>query len=205
MSRTKYPISEDALMRAVFHQVQSRGIARVSMDEVARAVRVSVGRLYAHFGNREALLASAYRTYSFWVDSRLDDRFSEYPEGQPFWPFWRMLVRHFIDDPDGRTFLTLFRERESFLPLSEQSRIVPYTLELWLERNADLLGPAPLGAQALIVWGLLSASASKLVGQRQRGPISTNALGEACWAALRAGRRGWTHPRGALRIFTPPR
>lgn len=177
-------------MRAVLNEVASRGVARVSLEAVARAAGVSTGTLYTWFPDRAALLACAYEYYNVFACEQIDALFGEYPEGLPFHRFWLTLTQQLLDDALGRAFVALFRERELFLPVEKQNEIVPAALKWWLERNRDELGPAEIDVQARIVWGMLYACMSEQNGRPLRSAALTRTLGEACWAALRSGRPG---------------
>ncbi len=185
MPRKRAAIYDEDLVKAVLGEVAARGSARLSMDAVARELRISVATLYRNYPSRRALLAAVLETFRCQLGDDADGLYNEYPEGAPFHDFWRTLAKLLVYDSNGRAFMRLYLERAWFLPSDEMDRVVPASLEWWLESNQRDLGPAPPALQARIVWGFLFALLLARGSQLERNPTLVRTLGEACWAALR--------------------
>ena len=187
MPRRRKVVESKELVRAVLREVAARGPAKVSMDVVARELRISVATLIRRHPTRTALLEATYEAFHQQIFDHIDAAYYEYPEAEPFQVIWRILTKLLVYDESGRAFMALYLERASFLPPEKLDEVVPSSLAWWLRANARDLGPAGQLLQARIVWGFLFALLLARGSQLDRDPSLARKLGEACWAALRHG------------------
>ncbi len=165
----QWQVRQEAILDALEHLFAERGVAGVTMDDLAEAVGISKATLYQHFASKDAMLAhlltAHYERFIEWLESTA---------GQP--PIERLCatMRYLM----SRQMMVL-REvmaigREQVLPvfhndaelLAQHTRTLGLLTEIVRQGQADGSIAADLAPQAIIgaMWALTNMSARQSPG-----------------------------------------
>ncbi len=120
----------EAIYRAMLGLVRQRGLAGITMQQVAREAKMATGTLYIYFKNKEALVVALTDKCVQHVASNLFRNYSaDAPFKAGFATIWMNIVRHRIE----------FFNESLFIEQSFHSPFVSDETKLALKKNFDPL------------------------------------------------------------------
>lgn len=102
------------LLKAALEVFYQRGVARASLDEIAKAAGVTRGALYWHFKNKEDLFDALFQVHFADIQNRLDRVLQANTSDNPLLPLRNGILKNFqklSQDPDFKKFSTILHLR----------------------------------------------------------------------------------------------
>lgn len=181
----------EAIAAAVYRLAARRGLAAITLADIAREAGVGTSTLYVYYPSREELLDNVYqkaKTATFLRYRRNDDPGATLKARVR--QIWCNLLDNRIENSDQVAFLEQYY-RSDFI--SEPSRALgqnlsaPFYELLAGGQRSEQLKPVPLALLAATIMGLAKETAMLVAGGQMADDEQTRTHGfQLCWDAIRA-------------------
>ncbi len=180
-----------ALVDSAVELFTERGYAGTSLDEIARAARVTKGALYHHFGGKQALFEAAFEEVERRVTERISSMIADAGD-----PWTRMLagLSGFLEVCLEPSYQRIVVQQgpavmgwECWREAEERSTYGMVRLVVGQLIEQGEIEPLPLEALTRVVYGAMSAGATTIAGSPE--PRTTSEEVGRCMERVMAGLR----------------
>jgi AcrR family transcriptional regulator len=187
------------ILAAALESFDEMGIVATTIEDIRTGAGVSVGSLYHHFANKEAIAAALYVDLIDEYQRTTNDAVAK--ARTPKTKIRATIDHHIrwsLSNPAATRFLLSHREPEvrrlSEPDVAKLNRHMEVRLQAWLDREAAAgrIRRVPADVYIAIVIGPAQSFVGRwLVGSTTTSPkAAVDALSDAAWRAVRADRRG---------------
>lgn len=180
-----------AIAAAVYRLAARRGLAAMTLADIAREAGVATSTLYVYYKSREDLLDDVYqkaKTATVLRYGRHD--LADAPLKSRVRQIWLNMVENRIENSDQVAFLEQYYHSDFISDASRTlgtSMVAPFYALLEAGQRSEQLKPLPTALLAASITGLARETASLISSGRVADDETTRAGGfQLCWDAIRA-------------------
>jgi len=181
----------EAIAAAVYRLAARRGLAAITLADIAREAGVGTSTLYVYYPSREELLDDVYQKAKTATVARYGRH--DNPDASlkaRVRQIWVNLVENRIENSDQVAFMEQYFHSEYISESSRalgQSLTAPFLELLASGQRSEQLKPVPVVMLAATIMGLAKETALLVASGRMADDEQTRAHGfQLCWDAIRA-------------------